>query len=123
MIKLYLIVCLSFLIVGCFSNFDPKEDGKLLRSVCNDLPSPPNSLMREKREVMKSHAGVVTMFFSHEYGCENVLNFYDKTLIERKWEKVPKTFFSNPDEIKYKKQEIEINLTCTYGRFNLSCSK
>lgn len=129
--KLFINFCGVFLLICCIScsKFDPETDGKLLRESC-ELPSPPESRQLDESNLFRPHAGVISKFYSHESGCLVVENHYERVLKDLGWEKVPKTSFSHPDYIDFRKGEVLISLTCSekrdlWGikRFSIDCSK
>ena len=129
--KLFLIFCVVFLLTCCVScsKFDPEIDGKLVRESC-ELPAPAESRQLNEREIFRPHAGNLSKYYSHELGCFGVENHYEKVLKDLGWEKMPKTSFSHPDYIDFRKGDVLISLTCSEDRdawkikrFTISCSK
>jgi len=129
--KIFLIFCGVFLLISCVScsNFDPEKDGKLVRDAC-ELPPPPESRQLDEREIFRPHAGGISKFYSHESGCLAVENHYKRVLKDLGWEEVPKTSFSHPDYIYFRKGDVWLSLTCSESRdlwgtkrFSISCSK
>ncbi len=129
--KLFLIFCGGGLLICCAScsKFDPEIDGKMVREVC-ELPSPPESRQLGEREIFRSHAGNISKYYAHESGCLAVENHYERVLKDLGWEEMPKTSFSHPDYIDFRKGDLLISLTCSENsdlwgtkRFSISCSK
>lgn len=123
------IILLFFFISCSSSNFDPEKDEEVLREAC-EIPHPQNTKKEGERDIIRSHAGVVSKFYSHESGCAAVENHYKRVLKDRGWEKVPSSFFSNPDYIDFRKGDVTISLSCSetrdlWGtkRFSIDCSK
>lgn len=125
-----LTVFLLFFFISCSSsNFDPERDKKVLWEAC-EIPPPQNTKNEGEEDIIKSHGGVVSKFYSHESGCLAVERHYETVLRNRGWEKVPKSFFTNPDYIYFRKGDVTISLSCSetrniHGikRFSIDCSK
>ena len=121
-----------FLFISCSSSsskFDPEKDEQLLREACEISP-PPKTKDEGERDIIKSHAGVVSKFYSHESGCSAVKNHYETVLMNRNWEKVPPSYFSNFDDNRFKKGDVTFSITCKettdfqgIKRYSFSCSK
>lgn len=123
-------IFLLFFFSSCSnSNFDPEKDEQLLREVC-EIPPPPETKNEGERDIIRSHAGVVSKFYSHESGCPAVENYYETVLKNRGWEKVPYSYFGNFDDNRFKKGDVTLSITCSetrniWGikRFSIGCSK
>jgi hypothetical protein len=123
------IILLFFFISCSSSNFNPEKDKQVLWEAC-EIPPPPKTKKMDDGDIIKSHAGVVTKFYSHESGCPAVENHYETVLNNRGWEKVPWSFFSNFDDNRFKKGDVTISLNCEeirslrgIKRFSIDCSK
>lgn len=122
------LILLCFFISCISSNFDPEKDEKALWEAC-EIPPPPETKKEYERDIIRSHAGVISKYYTHESGCPAVESYYEKFLMNRGWEKVPKTFFSYPDSIDFKKGDVTFSIECEeirdlWGikRFSFSCS-
>ena len=123
------IILLFFFISCSSSNFDPEKDEKVLREAC-EIPPPPKTKDEGERNIIKSHAGVVSKFYSHESGCATVERYYETVLKDRGWEKVPYSYFGNYDDNRLKKGDVTFSIHCKettdfWGtmRYSFSCSK
>lgn len=125
-----LIIFSFFCFISCSNtSFDPEKDKELLREACEIIP-PQNTKKEYERDIIRSHAGVISKYYTHESDCSVIKNHYEKLLRDRGWEKVPKTFFSYPDSIDFRKEDVYFDITCSetrdlWGikRFSFSCSK
>jgi hypothetical protein len=83
-----------------------------------------------ERDIIRTHAGVVSKFYAHESGCPAVEHYYETVLKNSGWEKVPYSYFDNYDDNRFKKGDVTFSIDCKetrdiWGtkRFSFDCSK
>lgn len=127
-----LLIITFFFLSGCLSdsNFDPLIDDKVLKEICSELPTPLKTSKLDERAITKSHAGVFSIYYSHESTCVSIENHYNKVLKELDWKIVQKSLINYSDDTKYRKGELEIGISCSdkgdYSgtkRYSVACSK